>query len=208
MHWLSLHPRLHAGSGQDKAHQREVHYFTRHIGAYRAEAGFTPDPNNDQHQSQVLRYLEYFPSFSVSEVKRPHRPLVFEKSPDYIRSPSAITAIRSLLPGIKLVAILRDPVRRAFSEVVHHCRHRRYVKITSNEMLGAQYEQSSIINTFYIQGLDLRTVPPSHYSLLSPADCDAVMVEKYFTSSTRDRGVVPEVRNGFYDEQLSVLIQR
>jgi len=47
----------------------------------------------------------------VSEVKRPHRPLVFEKYPDYIRSSSAITTIRSLLPGIKLVGILIRSVR-------------------------------------------------------------------------------------------------
>jgi len=97
--------------------RREVYYFSRHKGA---EEGLTPYPNNDQQQSQVLRYL-YFPSFPVSEVKRPHRPLVFEKSPDYIRSSSAITTIRSLLPGIKLVGIFIRSVRAQLHH--HHLLH-------------------------------------------------------------------------------------
>ena len=221
MHMLSLHPRLHVGAGKEKAHQRELHYFTRHIKAV------SPIAHYDLHQSRVLRYLEYFPTFPMHVVMRgPQRrpPLVFEKSPDYIRSRSAITAIHSLLPGIKLIAILRDPVRRALSEVTHHCRHGRYIKITNNEVLGEKYELNSIINTFYTKGLDLSTVPSSHYSLLAPTDCDAAMVEKYFTeassSSTaaeavavegvrsRDGGLVPEVRHGFYDDQLSVLFER
>lgn len=211
MHRLSLHPRLHIGSGKEKAQQRELHYFTRHIAAV------SPIGHYDLHQSRVLRYLEYFPTFPVHTLRRPHsQPLLFEKSPDYIRSRSAISAIHSLLPGIKLVAILRDPVRRALSEVNHHCRHRRYIKITNNDVLGKQYELDSIINTFYTKGLDLSTVPSSHYSLLAPTDCDAAMVQKYFTAAVKRSGtddglvvVVPEeVRNGFYDDQLSVLFER
>lgn len=219
MHKLSQHPRLHVGSGKEKVQQREIHYFTRHIAAV------TPIGHYDLHQSRVLRYLEYFPTFPVHAVMRRRRssssPLVFEKSPDYIRSRSAITAIHSLLPGIKLVAILRDPVRRALSEVNHHCRHGRYIKIINNEVLGEHYEVNSIINTFYTRGLDLSTVPSSHYSVLVPTDCDAAMVEKYFTATVRGRDgglmllgvgvgvVVPEeVRNGFYDDQLSVLFER
>ena len=134
---------------------------------------------------------------------------MFEKSPDYIRSRSAIAAIHSLLPGIKLIALLRDPARRALSEFVHHCRHRRYIEIIDNIVIGAQYKKGSILNIYYSQ-VDLSRLPSSHYSYLTPSHCDASMAERYFTESRDgdDGGPVQEVSNGFYDEQLAVLFDR
>jgi Sulfotransferase domain len=45
----------------------------------------------------------------------PRRALRFEASPQYLFSPTAAARIRSYMPGVKLIAILRDPVIRAFS---------------------------------------------------------------------------------------------
>jgi hypothetical protein len=44
--------------------------------------------------------------------------LTFEASPDYLLHPLAATRARTLLPDVKLIVLLRDPVERAFSH--HH----------------------------------------------------------------------------------------
>jgi hypothetical protein len=43
--------------------------------------------------------------------------MTFEASPQYIFNPVSLDRIRRVLPGVKLVAILRDPIERAIS---HH----------------------------------------------------------------------------------------
>jgi hypothetical protein len=45
-----------------------------------------------------------------------------EASPWYLYVPSAAPAIKERLPGVKLVAILREPVERAFSNYLHAVR--------------------------------------------------------------------------------------
>ncbi|MFV0458026.1 MAG: sulfotransferase family protein [Actinomycetales bacterium] len=39
-----------------------------------------------------------------------------ESSPQYMRDGDSVGRIHSLLPGVKLIAVLRDPVRRAYSD--------------------------------------------------------------------------------------------
>ena len=45
-----------------------------------------------------------------------------EVSPEYLHFPAAAERIRSVLPAVKLIAVLRDPVERAYSHVRMHCK--------------------------------------------------------------------------------------
>jgi sulfotransferase family protein len=51
--------------------------------------------------------------------------LIGEKTPHYLHSPEAINRMAALLPGAKLIALLRDPVDRALSHYWHERRRQR-----------------------------------------------------------------------------------
>jgi hypothetical protein len=69
----------------------EIHYFSRH------------------YQEGEAWYLQYFDN---SE----NRPFVGEKSNSYMDTPEAASRIRKDLPAVKLIAQLRNPVERAYSD--------------------------------------------------------------------------------------------
>lgn len=132
---LNEHPMLQSGKGDDDAN--EVHYFTKVVGG---------KGNSDSSASQCP-WLSYARHFSVIPPPAPENgqalvPLSFDKSPDYIRSPAALKKMREILPTIKLLVLLRDPVRRAISAFNHHCRHGRYWSIQSRGPANARVRAS------------------------------------------------------------------
>ncbi len=82
--------------------RKELHYFDRHY-----------DRGSDWYRS-------YFPPASRA---RRYRALG-EVTPNYLATPEAPARIHALLPSCRLVAILRDPVERAYSWY-HYARHTR-----------------------------------------------------------------------------------
>jgi hypothetical protein len=63
-----------------------------------------------------MRYAEMFPVTPLHAGHRRATTLTGEATPSYILRPSAARALRELLPDVRLVAILRDPTPRAYSE--------------------------------------------------------------------------------------------
>jgi hypothetical protein len=55
----------------------------------------------------------YADKFATSVPSNPS--IIFEKTANYFDNPSAPKAIHALLPDAKLIVILNDPVRRAYS---------------------------------------------------------------------------------------------
>jgi hypothetical protein len=51
-------------------------------------------------------------------------PAIGEASPIYLECPQAAERIRAAIPGVRLVASLRQPVERAYSDYLMHLRHR------------------------------------------------------------------------------------
>jgi hypothetical protein len=92
---LSSHPDVHP------ARRKEPHYF------------------DYQHARGETWYRAWFPFVWMRALRtiRRGRFLTGEASPDYIFHPHAARRAHALLPEAKLIAILRDPVLRAFS---HH----------------------------------------------------------------------------------------
>lgn len=99
--YLNEHPDVAAAAG------KEVHYFDWHYGR------------------GTNWYRAHFPTALSREMFRARngRPLVTgEASPYYLFHPHAPQRVKALLPNVKLVALLRDPVERAVSAYHHQVR--------------------------------------------------------------------------------------
>jgi hypothetical protein len=64
-----------------------------------------------------------------------------EASPWYLYVPSAAPAIKERLPGVKLIAILREPVERAFSNFLHAVREGLEPLSSFREAMEAEEER-------------------------------------------------------------------
>jgi hypothetical protein len=95
-HWLRSHPDVYLSP------VKEVDYFR-----------FASDPAGG-----LDGYRRYF--MAAEDQKH-----VGEFSPGYIASPKALAAIRDLIPGVKVVVTLRNPVDRFLSQFHYHQRYHK-----------------------------------------------------------------------------------
>lgn len=87
-----------------EAVEKEVHFF-------------------DLHYFRGLDwYRSQFPFVWRARRNAAHRVLTGEASPYYMFHPHAPERIRNTLPGVKLIAMLRNPVERAYSHYQHEVR--------------------------------------------------------------------------------------
>jgi hypothetical protein len=103
----SLYEYLAAHPAVAPAARKEVHYFDR--GFRRGRAW----------------YRAHFPTVPyriVCEALTRQRLVVGEASPMYLFHPQVPRRVRALLPDVKLIALLRDPVERAYSQYHHRAR--------------------------------------------------------------------------------------
>ena len=98
--YLSQHPHLLP------SYVKEVHFF---------DGGL--NPNVDNFNSGETWYRAHFPLKKNASNKK-----VFEASPLYLFNPLAPQRISELIPEVKLIAILRNPVERAISHFFHEKR--------------------------------------------------------------------------------------
>jgi len=98
--YLSQHPRLMP------SYVKEVHFF---------DGGL--NPNVDNFNCGETWYRAHFPLKKNASNKK-----VFEASPLYLFNPLAPQRISELIPEVKLIAILRNPVERAISHFFHEKR--------------------------------------------------------------------------------------
>lgn len=83
------------------ARSKEVHYFDRHSDA------------------PVARYRAHFPTAGSLRRAQPRGAITFEATPYYLFHPLVPHRVRGLIPRVKLLAVLRDPVERAISHYNH-----------------------------------------------------------------------------------------
>ena len=234
--WLNAHPNLEVGQLKyseiferpyiSKAfgsaripvlvrHGIELHYFSKNIS---------------KNHSNWLSYAKYFP---VMTRKQAEATLTFEKSPTYMRSLSAMQRLHRLLPSVKLIVLLKNSVKRAISEINHHCSRSRYVKFTRDDIHkisinGVHYKKGDVvfredrthykymdkvIRPSYITTNDLdQAVDESFYEVLKHP-CSPNDIDKYFFGNTtkgdmKESSTLPqEITNGFYLEQLQNILK-
>jgi hypothetical protein len=124
--WLALHPEACAASTKET-----YHFFSRS-----EEKSGEIEAFSDAH---VRDYQRYFDNCTG-------RKIVFEATPSYIYSRSAIEAFRKLNSEMKFLFIFRDPAERLYSEYAFHRYKTKRIsgnfrKYTTDQMLeGGNYD--------------------------------------------------------------------
>lgn len=135
---LEQHPRVLSAA------KKEVHYFD----------------NKDRHWKHGLKwYRAHFPITLKKQYKRwaYHQKVISgEASPDYLFHPLAPKRIYDLVPNVKLIVLLRDPIARAYSQYHHNVRQQRE-QLTFEQALDQ--EQERIENE-----IDRLLADPNYYS--------------------------------------------
>jgi len=93
---LAAHPRV----ATPLAH-KGVHYFDTNFGR------------------SVAWYRGHFPTRAALHLRGSSPPVAFESSPYYMFHPAAPDRIARTIAGVRAVAVLRDPVERAYSQYTH-----------------------------------------------------------------------------------------
>jgi hypothetical protein len=137
-HYLCQHPQLLP------SYKKEVHFFDGGI-----------DPSSDNFDKGEFWYRAHFP---LKEY-RGHARKTFEASPLYIFNPIAPERIYNLIPNVKLIAILRNPVDRAISHYFHEKRKEREPLSIMDALLTEEDRLNSAVN-----GKDYRNNMFRHYS--------------------------------------------
>ncbi len=131
--YLSQHPRI------VPSYKKEVHYFDLHF-----------DRGSDWYRSHFP--LQARADFE-QRLDRP--PRTGEATPYYIFHPQVPARVADLLPKVKLIALLRNPVHRALSHYHHH-RRKKYEFLSFEEALDAEEER--------LDGAEQRLVGDDGYS--------------------------------------------
>ncbi len=98
-----------------RSYTKEVHYF------------------DDAHERGESWYRKHFP---LAGQKR----IVFESSPYYMFDPRVPRRVHSLLPNVKLIFLLRNPINRAYSHYQHSVR-RGHEPLPFEEALEIEQER-------------------------------------------------------------------
>lgn len=121
-------------------------------------------------------------AFLLNMNDRENGVITFEKSPDYMASEKAAIEIKELMPSVKLLAILRDPISRAYSAFMWQCNKGRVV-IRGDEVLVETNTWNDIVS--YV-------LPSSSFS--SPV-CTSELFDRYLKTA--------ELKN--YDKMDSII---
>ncbi len=96
----SLHAYLERHPQVGLSHKKEIQYFSYH------------------HRRPLRWYRAHFPL----RAELGEQGITGEASPYYLFHPHAARRVAEALPGVKLIALLREPVGRAYSNYNHHVR--------------------------------------------------------------------------------------
>jgi hypothetical protein len=95
------------------------------------------EPDRPLPPGTVRRWEDYQALFDPA----PAGAVCGEVSPEYLANPRAAGRIRERVPGVRLVAILRNPVERAFSDYLMYVRDGLEPESDFGRALGAQEER-------------------------------------------------------------------
>lgn len=109
-YYLKQHPQIYMSP------IKELHFFT-----YEGESshGSSSIAQHNESFAVVNNIEDYQKIFQAA----PESSVVGEASPSYIYAPKAAERIKHHIPNAKLIAILRHPAERAYSNFLHAIRH-------------------------------------------------------------------------------------
>jgi hypothetical protein len=118
--YLNAHPAV------GRSRLKEPHYFDRH------------------YEDGAAAYRRQFPPVTFAlrvRAREGVRPQIGEASPDYLFFPHVPARVRAFDPGLKLIAVLRDPVDRAYSHYQHNRRKGREDGVTFEQAIELEPER-------------------------------------------------------------------
>jgi hypothetical protein len=137
----SLHGYLVQQPGVIEPLRKEIHYFDVHYGRgeswYRANFGRLGQPG-----------------------------LNLDSSPYYLFHPAVPRRMRALLPDAKLIVLLRDPVRRAYSHYWHE-RDKRRERLSFEQAIDAEPQRLGTSHAQLADGTLERSAAHQHFSYLA-----------------------------------------
>jgi hypothetical protein len=137
----SLHGYLVQQPGVIEPLRKEIHYFDVHYGRgeswYRANFGRRGEPG-----------------------------LNLDSSPYYLFHPAVPRRMRALLPDVRLIVLLRDPVRRAYSHYWHE-RDKRREPLSFEQAIDAEPQRLGNSHAQLADGTLERSAAHQHFSYLA-----------------------------------------
>jgi len=106
-YYLKQHPDIFMSD------QKELKFF-----AFEGGIPVFRGPGDEQFSNAVTSLCDYEACFAEVRAEK----AIGEASPLYLYSPAAAERIRHYVPGARLIAVLRDPARRAYSQFLHMMR--------------------------------------------------------------------------------------
>ena len=137
--YLVQHPDIHSAT------KKEVHYF---------------DTNYDQ---PLAWYRRHFPLRMALQTSNS---ITGESSPYYLYHPDCARRIASILPEVKLIFCLRDPVDRAVSHYWHNVRRGRE-DLPMDEAFAAEQQRLGAERERLVEDTTYSSLAHQHYSYLS-----------------------------------------
>lgn len=110
-YYLDAHPSVFMPT------QKELHYFT----ADKLQKLENGPGDKEVNQFFIQREEEYRKCFAKAQNQK----IIGDASPSYINHPDRIPEIKSLLGEPKIIILLRDPIKRAYSNYLHLVREQR-----------------------------------------------------------------------------------
>ena len=182
MRQLNQHSLIESDRGYDN--MKEIHYFR----------DYSYFPNKIYIH---LFYLQYFP---LKTLIKHNNIQYFDKSPDYMRSKLKLYEISLLLPNIKLIIILKNPIFRAISGFNHNCLHKYY--FYDNDII--HFHTNSKVRRKPIEICNNNTF--EKYYFYSNNNNNNINKNLIINNITINKYAYDEISYGFYDTQIQNVI--
>ena len=135
---------------------------------------------------------------------------MFEKTPSYIQRKVYLERIRNVVPSVKIVILLRNPVVRAVSAFRHHCRHGEAANLKKEETLNSI--DSLTVYSFYlgryyrVEGSIVRNAlyddKALHDRVAISSPCSTLDLLHYYQEDPFGRLNQSELDVGYYADQV------
>ncbi len=146
-------------------------------------------------------YLSHFPTVArrrLVERRVGCAPIAFEASPYYLFHPLAPARAKAVAPDALVVALLRDPVERAYSHWKERCNHTE--DLPFEEAIAAEPHRTRGEEDRLRRGEVLVSHAHRHQTYVAQG-CYAPMLERWFEAYGRDQVVVAASEEFYADPQ-------
>lgn len=189
-HYLSQHPEVFLPQ------VKEPNYFA---------FANTPESSHPAYPASVKTYPEYERLFVGAEGAK----AIGEVSPEYMTTSASARIIFDTVPSVRIIAILRNPIERAYSDYLMYRRDGRETEADFSQALNLQDErfENGEPTGYYIRTGYYAAQLKAYYTLFSPRQIKIILFEDLITeplTTLRELFEFLEVNPDFVPDRLEV----